>query len=361
MATLNAPSMERRPSTIAATRYIITGGSGFLGNKIVEKLLIDPSANVTILSRNPKQTRDRVSYFAADISSDAEVRSIFNEIKPHAVIHTASPLHNDTADAHYQTNVEGTNVLLKAALSTPETVAFVYTSSESAVKPSQEPLTEDKAELYVDADWHHPYGKTKAMAEGLVLKANGDHLKTAVIRLPGLYGEGDTVFVPHLMESIHKNEHKTQVGNNTKMFEFVYVDKAAEAHILATQALLDPVRGEGVAGEAFFISDGKPQPFFDFARKCYAAAGSPVEADEVSVVPLVVAQAMASTGEWAYKVLTFGSRTPHTRRDDVDHLDQGTCWSIEKAKQRLGYEPVADQDEAIRKTMEWAKIKFPGN
>lgn len=355
MATLGPPAMERRPSAIHATRFIITGGSGFLGNSIVQQLLVDPSANVIILSRNPKRDRERVSYYAADISSEAEIHSIFNEIKPHVVIHTASGLQNDTAESLYQTNVEGTNVLLRAALSTPETQAFVYTSSESAIKPTQDLLTEDKSELYIESDWHHPYGKTKAIAEGLVRDANGDHLKTAIIRLPGLYGEGDTNFVPQIMETIKKKEHKVQIGNNTKVFEFIYVEKAAEAHILAARALLDPSRVDSVAGEAFFITDGKPQPFFDFVRKCYAAAGSHVREDEISVMPLGVMQAMASTGEWAYKVLTFGSRTPHLRRDDIDHLDKGCCWSIEKAKQRLGYEPIANQDEAIRKTMEWAK------
>jgi sterol-4alpha-carboxylate 3-dehydrogenase (decarboxylating) len=145
-----------------------------------------------------------------------------------------------------------------------------------------------------------------------------------------------------------------QVGQNKKVFEFLYIAKAAEAHVLALRALLDPADTCRVAGEAFFVSDGRPQPFFDFARKCYAAAGSPVAPGQVTVIPLAALQAAASTGEWAYRVFTLGFKQPTLRRNSIDHLDRGVCWNINKAKERLGYEPVADQDDAIKRSMDWA-------
>jgi sterol-4alpha-carboxylate 3-dehydrogenase (decarboxylating) len=160
--------------------------------------------------------------------------------------------------------------------------------------------------------------------------------------------------IPQLLTSIRKKEHKMQVGRNQKHFEFCYIGKAAEAHLLAMHALLDPATAGDVAGEAFFISDGRPEPFFDFARRCYAAAGSPVAPNEITIFPLAAMQAMASAGEWAYRIFTLGSKMPALRRDGMDYLDRGACWSLEKAKQRLGYEPIADQDAAIKRTMEWA-------
>jgi sterol-4alpha-carboxylate 3-dehydrogenase (decarboxylating) len=139
------------------------------------------------------------------------------------------------------------------------------------------------------------------------------------------------------------------------VFEFLYIGKAAEAHVLALRALLDPADACRVAGEAFFVSDGRPQPFFDFSRKCYAAAGSPVAPNQVTVIPLAALQsAAASTGEWAYHIFTLGFKQPTLRRDSIDHLDRGACWNIDKAKQRLDYDPVADQDEAIKRSMDWA-------
>lgn len=195
---------------------------------------------------------------------------------------------------------------------------------------------------------------TGRKADTMVLAANSTDLHTAVIRLPGIYGEDDTNFIPQLLSSVRKKEHKMQVGQNKMVFEFVYVKKAAEAHILAARALLDPRSAPAVAVEAFFVSDGRPQPFFDFARKCYAATGNPVAPGDVTIIPMAAMQAMASAGEWAYKIFTLGTKMPKLGKDSIDHLDKGRWWSIEKAKQRLGYQPVADQDEAIKQSMERA-------
>ncbi|KAL5372039.1 hypothetical protein DPSP01_013812 [Paraphaeosphaeria sporulosa] len=65
-------------------------------------------------------------------------------------------------------------------------------------------------------------------------------------------------------------------------------------------------------------------------------------------------QAAASAGEWAYRRLTLGRKQPDLRRDSIHHLDRSVCWWIERAKDRLGYEPVVDQDEATKRTMDWA-------
>jgi sterol-4alpha-carboxylate 3-dehydrogenase (decarboxylating) len=341
-------------------RVLVTGGSGFLGAHIVARLLDEGATNVGILSRKPRplpvdeHLQQCLSYHAADVADEASVSAIFSDFKPHAVIHTAAPHHNDDAAAHQHATVDGTRVLLACASSCPDTRAFVYTSSDSAVVPTQTPLGEEEAQLYTDSHYPNPYARAKALADSATLAASSAALATAVIRIPVIYGENDTNFIPQLLASVRKNEHKMQVGQNKKVFEFLYTAKAAEAHVLALRALLDPANTCRVAGEAFFVSDGCPQPFFDFARKCYAAAGSPVAPSQVTVIPLAALQAAASTGEWAYYVFTLGFKQPTLRRDNIDHLDRGACWNIDKAKQRLGYEPVADQDEAIKRSMDWA-------
>jgi sterol-4alpha-carboxylate 3-dehydrogenase (decarboxylating) len=350
MAGPNSPQQELR-------RVLVTGGSGFLGTTIVQQLLADPAVSVAITSRNPRAPTngaDRVTLHAADIASKTEMQTVFDKFKPQAVIHTASPHHTDKTAALKRTNVQGTEVLLECATSCAETRAFVYTSSDSAIEPTQEPLTEDKAKLYNETHYNNPYGMTKAIADAAVQAANGDHLSTAVIRLAHLYGEYDNNFIPQLVSSVRKKEHKMQVGRNKKVFEFIYAGKAAEAHILAARALIDPETAIGIAGEAFFITDGKTEPFFDFARRCYAAMGSPVAPNEVTVIPMAAMQVTASAGEWLYTILTLGTKLPKLRRDNIDHLDRGTNWSIDKAKQRLGYQPVADQDAAIKRSVDWA-------
>ncbi|KAF5985009.1 C-3 sterol dehydrogenase (C-4 decarboxylase) [Fusarium coicis] len=339
-------------------RVLVTGGSGFLGGHVVRQLLEDAETTVAIVSRHPKMPADiadesRVSLHAADLTIPSQIEQAFEAFSPHAVIHTASPSYIDTPANLTKANIDGTRALLKAASACVDTRAFVFTSTDSAVIPTQEPLSEEDSALYDETNAPNAYAMSKAAAEGLVIASNSEQLWTAAIRIPATYGEYDMNFVRQLVQSIRRKEHKMQVGNDKKVFEVLYVKKAAEAHILAMKALLDYEKRDMAGGQAFFVSDGRPQKFFDFSRKCYAAAGYPVALEEVTKIPFFVMQAMASTAEWVYWVMTLGYIKPAMRRSAIDHLDSGCCWSLDKAKGVLGYEPVADQDEVIRKTMEW--------
>lgn len=160
---------------------------------------------------------------------------------------------------------------------------------------------------------------SKAVADAAVQAANSDDLLTAVIRLPDIHGKNDGNSTSQLVSSVRKKEHKTQVGQNKKVVEFVYVAKAAEAHILAARALMNLKTAAGVAGEALFRSDGRLEPFFDFVCGCYAAIGSLVAPSEVTVIPMPAMQVMASAREWAYTIFTLATKMPKLRRQSIDH------------------------------------------
>lgn len=338
---------------------LVIGGSGFLGSHIVKRLQSEYHASkIVIASRQqPTVVPEGVEWNSVDVSSPDSITSLFEKVQPQVVIHTAGPNYLAKAKEQEAITINGTSLLLQAAKGCKATKAFVYTSTDSACHSSPTiQITEEEARLNTSKYYSYPYGRAKALADTAVLAANSLDLRTATIRVPAIYGEEDYNFSKQLVEAIKKNEHKTQVGPDTKLFEFVYAASAAEGHILAAKALLTGT--PGADGQAYFITDNKPQPFFTFCRKCYAAAGSTVKESEISTVPFWLVRTIASVGEWVVWAVTFGTGTPGLRRQEIDHLDGGCWWNIEKAERLLGYKPVLDQDEAIEKSMKWAVEKF---
>jgi sterol-4alpha-carboxylate 3-dehydrogenase (decarboxylating) len=339
---------------------LVIGGCGYLGSKLVKELLSDnleavKVESVHVMSRSPtRNLHPNATYHAGDITNHDQVSSLLEKIKPTVIFHTASPKYTDSEALLRSTNLGGTRTLLQCATECPSVKAFVYTGTDSAVV--QAPgvrLTEDIAKLYTEESVVNNYAKTKAIADFEVRAANNPlKLRTVVIRLPGIYGEDDDNCVGTLLGSVKKNQHKIQIGENKNHFEFVYVKSACMAHILAAKALLDKQSEAKIDGEAFFVSDGISMPYFDFARKIYAGAGYPVAENEIKVMSYGMVLFFASFGEWIYWIFTFGTRTPELRKVGIEYLGGGTQWNINKAKERLGYEPVADQDAIIKKVAE---------
>lgn len=334
---------------------LVVGGCGYLGSNLVKALQAEATCSaIHVVSRRPTENIfPDVSYHAGDIADAEQMASLFAKIQPRVVFHTASPKDIAPEKLLYQTNVNGTRNLLQVAAKTTSVRAFIYTSSDSAFE--QQPgvkQTEETARLYTKHSNANPYAKTKAIADAEVQAAhNSSTLSTAVIRIPGLYGENDDNCVATLLGTIKKDQHKVQLGDNKPLFEFVYVEKACEAHILAAKKLL--AADSKVGGEAFFISDGVSLPYFDFARKLYAAAGHPVSKDKIQVAPLWLVVGFAHIGEWFYWIFTFNTKVPEMRSQRIKYLGAGCQWNIDKAKERLGYEPVTDQDAVLKKVAEF--------
>lgn len=342
---------------------LVIGGCGFLGHHIVSQLLESYDAQVSVLDLHvDRNTYDPVSYHKGDITSSSDVSAVLARVKPDVVIHTASPTHNASKAIMKKVNIDGTRNLVQQAAESGTVKAFVYTSSASVIH--------DNVSDLVNADERWPvlraphqkdyYAEAKGIAEQIVLDANRKYGKmlTVAIRPAGIFGEGDVQIIPSMLKAYEKGQTKFQLGTNTNLFDFTYVGNVAHAHLLAAVALLNtsnmsttPLDYERVDGEAFLITNSSPVYFWDFPRMVWKAAGDKTEPGDVWKIEKDTGLMIATLVEWAFWLA--GGWTPNLTRKTVNFSSMTRYYNIDKAKRRLGYQPLVGMGPAVERTTAW--------
>src|SRR6185437_2987265 len=98
-------------------RYLVTGGSGYIGSRLVERLSArDGTEQIAICDVRPPRSRPGVQYTQLDVTDAARVRETIERERPDVLIHLAfvlNPIHD--ADRMYNIDVGGTQNVLEAA------------------------------------------------------------------------------------------------------------------------------------------------------------------------------------------------------------------------------------------------------
>ena len=133
--------------------------------------------------------------------------------------------------------------------------AFIYArAATELIDKDDDDLTYPKRFLY------GAYAETKARAEKLVLAAASSNFYTASIRPCGVYGERDRWHLPNVLESARTGMLSMRVGQPRTVFQHVYVDNVAYAHVCALKTLLRAP--ETISGQAFIITDYAAENFW---------------------------------------------------------------------------------------------------
>src|SRR5207302_10423273 len=109
-------------------------------------------------------------------------------------------------------------------------------------------------------DAHYP--RSKALADRLVLSANGPDLATVALRPHLIWGPGDNHLVPRILARARAGRLK-RLGRKSPLIDSIYIDNAADAHILAADRLRP---GSALAGRAYFVSQGQPLPLWELVN-----------------------------------------------------------------------------------------------
>ena len=331
--------MTDRPLSLKT--ILVTGGGGFLGGALV-RMLVDRGESVRSFSRSryPALEAMGVEQIQGDLTDGDSLQRACDGVD--LVFHVAAKAGVWGAyKSYYRTNVVGTRNVIQACRA-QAVGRLVYTSSPSVVFDGRDMEGVDESVPYAENYPTH-YPRTKAIAEQLVRKAASDTFCTMALRPHLIWGPGDNHLVPRI---IQRARRLRQVGPGYNKVDTIYVDNAAQAHLLAAAKLTE--RPE-LSGRVYFISQDAPIPLWDMVNAILAAADLPPVTRTISKH---AAHRLGALLEWIYRIGHLPGEPPMTRFV-AEELATAHWFNIRAAREDLGYRPLVSTEEGLRRLRQW--------
>ncbi len=332
---------------------LVTGGGGFLGQAIARKL-VERGDRVKSLARGdyPALRAEGIATIRGDITDRPAVVAAAEGCD--VVFHVAAKagVWGPYAEYH-RANVEGTLSVIEACR-VARVGCLVYTSSPSVVAGAKGDIEGGDESLPYPDRYATAYPKTKAEAERAVLAANGPALATVSLRPHLIWGPGDNHLIPRIIARSRSGKLR-RVGDGNNRVDSIYVDNAADAHLLAADRLGLVGHGSPPAGRAYFISQNDPRPLWDLVNGILQAAHlAPVTR---SISP-GIAHAAGAILEVVHRLFRLPGEPLMTRF--VAHQLSAAHWFNTAAAARdLGYQPAISVEEGMRRLEQWFTVNPP--
>jgi UDP-glucose 4-epimerase len=243
-----------------ANRSVVTGGAGFIGSHLVERLVADGDDVVVVddlrsgREANLAAVADSVQLVEADIAADPLEDAFAGADRVFHLAGMADIVPSiEQPRRYFEANVVGTFNVLEAARQ-ERVQSLVYTASSTCYGIPEQYPTPESAPI----DTRYPYAQTKYQGEELVRhwhKCYG--LPTISLRFFNVYGPRSrtsgtygAVFGVFLAQKIH-GEPYTVVGDGEQTRDFTYVTDVVDALVRAANS--------GLAGEVMNVASGQPQ------------------------------------------------------------------------------------------------------
>ena len=319
---------------------LVTGATGFIGSRLVRRLL-DEGCRVRCLVRpGPHVERLRglpVELVEGDITDPAAVRRAVSGAR--RVFHNAAVIYHYRPRYLYRVNVTGTLNLLRAAAETG-IERLVYSSSIAAMGPCRRsPADEDQPLTPLSYD---AYGRSKRVAEQALRRFARDcGVPYTVIRMGGVYGPGSPLFsgaVRFLRHGVLPLPGKGDCG-----LPLGHVDDICSALLLAAGS-------PAARNRTYIVVDDRPVTVRELVTRFAELLGARVRVYPVS---LEFVRPGVRVIEWVSALLR--TSIPVSRAI-VEYLVRDHRYSNERAKRELGWRPAwPDSLEGLRTVTDWCR------
>lgn len=210
--------------------HLVTGGSGFVGNNIVQ-LLVDRGEDVRVLDIIDSLDRPpRVDFIQGDILDSNIVTKAMNGVD--YVYHTVALVPLTKAGTRFwEVNVDGTQLVLDIAQK-EKVLFFVHISTTAIYGGALDkcPITEETHPNPIEI-----YGRAKLEGENRVLNAMNNGLQCAIIRPRTIIGAKRLGIFQILFEWIIDNKNIYLIGKGDNLFQFLHVQDLAEMCIICAE------------------------------------------------------------------------------------------------------------------------------
>ncbi len=322
-------------------RVLLTGGTGFLGSRVVP-LLLDAGAEVGVLCRDSSRT-DRLPAGAAahrvDLISGRGVEQALQGCD--IFIHMAALLFGLGWRDYLEANCGAAQTLARALTSLgdagPRRVVLV--SSLAAAGPCADAAGRGEEGPFEPVS---AYGWSKLLTENVLGAALGGRL--VVVRPPIIYGSGDRGMLPVYQGLARGVGAVPGIGRDFPV-SVAHVDDVARAVALAAR---------DDAGGIYHLDDGHPLPLADFYRAASKAMGKRAR---ILHLPLwlmgFTALCCTAFGTLAARFRAPGSRAPNWNLDKYRESSQeGWVANGARIRAELGFIPRVSLEEGMKETIE---------
>jgi nucleoside-diphosphate-sugar epimerase len=326
--------MSDRPAPTVPARIFITGANGFIGKALAARLR-ELGAEVTGVDLRPDPEHGIVEGTTTDpaVWADA-LAGVDTVVHTAAIVSTVAPI-----DQAWEVNVLGTRKVLDAAIAAGVS-RFVHLSSVAAYGFDFPDNVDETYPVRVSGGLSS-YTDTKVNSEQVVLAAHAaGEMECVVVRPCDVYGPG-SVWIREPI-ALAKAGQMILPNGGKGIFDIVYIDNFVDGMVLVLSS-------DTAAGQVFNIGDGAPVTCKEYFGRVAGWAGGKTRS-----VPLsIAAPALNVVGGLQRRIgkpNELGAAAMHL-------LNRPAGYSIEKARTELGYEPIVEFDEGMRRCEDWARVE----